>query len=78
MPQLDQITWFSQICWLVLIFLVMYVYILKDFAPALYKSKKIREKIEVQKVAFITTQLDLTTAEAQVFWPVNNQFSEEM
>jgi hypothetical protein len=44
MPQLDQITWFSQICWLVLIFLVMYVYILKDFAPALYKSKKIREK----------------------------------
>jgi hypothetical protein len=22
----------------------MYVYILKDFAPALYKSKKIREK----------------------------------
>ncbi len=41
-------------------------------------SKKIREKIEVQKVAFITTQLDLTTAEAQVFWPVNNQFSEEM
>jgi len=44
MPQLDQVTWFSQICWLVLIFLVLYVFILKDFAPTLYITKKIREK----------------------------------
>ncbi|HJM16131.1 MAG TPA: hypothetical protein QF851_01615 [Flavobacteriales bacterium] len=41
-------------------------------------SEKKREKIEIQKVAFITTQLDLTTEEAQVFWPVYNEFSDAM
>ena len=39
---------------------------------------KKREKIEVQKVAFITTQLELTTEEAQAFWPLHNEFSKTM
>lgn len=34
-----------------------------------------REKIEAQKVAFITDQLQLTAEEAQKFWPVYNQFN---
>ena len=34
-----------------------------------------REKIEAQKVAFITDQLQLTPEEAQKFWPVYNQFN---
>ena len=34
-----------------------------------------REKIEAQKVAFITEQLQLTSEEAQKFWPVYNQYS---
>ncbi|MBC8265901.1 MAG: hypothetical protein H8E84_02955 [Flavobacteriales bacterium] len=41
-------------------------------------SDKKREKIEAQKVAFITTQLELTTKEAQVFWPLYNEFSDVM
>ena len=41
-----------------------------------YKMDKKREKIEVQKIAFITKQLDLTPEEAQKFWPVYNQFSD--
>ncbi|MBT5858885.1 MAG: hypothetical protein HOH88_03360 [Flavobacteriales bacterium] len=41
-------------------------------------SDKKREKIESQKIAFITNQLDLTSEEAQVFWPVYNEFSKEM
>jgi len=36
-----------------------------------------RKKIEAQKVAFITTELDLTPEEAQVFWPVYNQAQAE-
>ena len=29
-----------------------------------------RKEIEAQRVAYITTQLDLTTEESQAFWPV--------
>lgn len=37
-----------------------------------------REKIETMKVGFITQKLDLTNEEAQKFWPVYNQFTNEM
>ena len=36
-----------------------------------------RKKIEIQKIAFITKALDLSSEEAQVFWPVYNNFSDE-
>ena len=36
-----------------------------------------REKIKAQKVAFITEKLQLTVKEAQVFWPVYNEYSEK-
>ena len=32
------------------------------------------EKIEAQRVAFITQELNLTPEEAQVFWPVYNEY----
>lgn len=35
------------------------------------------EKIEQLKIAFITKRLQLTTEEAQKFWPVYNQFEAE-
>ncbi len=41
-----------------------------------HRMAKKREKIEVQKIAFITKQLDFTPEEAQKFWPVYNQFSD--
>ena len=41
-----------------------------------HRMDKKREKIEVQKIAFITKQLGLTPEEAQKFWPVYNQFSD--
>ncbi len=34
------------------------------------------EKIEQQRIAFITTELDLTVDEAQAFWPLYNEYSE--
>jgi hypothetical protein len=38
-------------------------------------NKKARmEKMEAQRVAFITDRLDLTPSEAQVFWPVYNEY----
>jgi hypothetical protein len=32
------------------------------------------EKIQAAKVAYITSKLNLTTAQAQTFWPVYNEF----
>ena len=37
-----------------------------------------REKIKSLKVAFITQQLNLSTAEAQVFWPIYNEHEQEL
>lgn len=36
------------------------------------------EKIQALKIAFITQKLDLTTEEAQKFWPVYNQYDDEV
>ena len=36
------------------------------------------EQIEAIKVAFITKKLDLTTEEAQKFWPVYNNYQKEL
>jgi hypothetical protein len=37
-----------------------------------------REDIESMKIAYLTKKLDLTPDEAKKFWPVFNQFSEEL
>jgi tRNA U34 5-carboxymethylaminomethyl modifying GTPase MnmE/TrmE len=43
------------------------------------QSKKDRiEKLKSQKVAFLTEKIDLTSAEAQEFWPIYNEFSDQM
>ncbi len=42
------------------------------------KKKGRIERLKSQKVAFLTKQIDLTTSEAQEFWPVYNEFSEKM
>ena len=36
------------------------------------------DRIEALKVGFITKQLNLTTEEAQKFWPVYNQYASEL
>lgn len=37
-----------------------------------------QQKIESLKMAYLTQQLDLTPKEAQKFWPVYNQYQQEM
>jgi len=37
-----------------------------------------QEKIEAMKVGFITQKLDLSTEEAQKFWPVYNKYQDEL
>lgn len=38
------------------------------------KNHDWREKIMCEKIAFLTAELDLSTEEAQVFWPVYNEY----
>ena len=40
-----------------------------------FREKK--EKVRALKVAYITEQLNLTTEEAQKFWPIYNTFDEK-
>jgi hypothetical protein len=37
-----------------------------------------KEKIEVLKVAFITKKINLTSNEAQVFWPLYNELTDKL
>jgi len=36
-----------------------------------------RDKLKAEKVAFLTTRMDLTPQEAEIFWPVYNQVDQE-
>lgn len=41
------------------------------------KFKEKKEKIKAMKVAFLTTELDLTPNEAEKFWPLYNTFDDK-
>jgi hypothetical protein len=41
-------------------------------------KRPVRDRIDAMKVGFITDRLNLTPEEAQAFWPVYNQYSDEL
>jgi len=41
------------------------------------KFKEKREQIKAMKVAFLTTELDLTSSEAEKFWPLYNTYDDK-
>ena len=47
------------------------------FTTLSYGQRGNKEKIKSLKVAFITDRLELTSKEAQQFWPVYNKFEEQ-
>ena len=42
------------------------------------RKAQMKDKLKAQKVAFITTELELTEAESQKFWPVFNSYRDEI
>ena len=42
------------------------------------QRKKDFERIQSEKIAFLTSELDLSPEEAQLFWPVYNQYGKEV
>ena len=47
------------------------------FTVSVFAQHKDRERIQALKVSFITEKLDLTTKEAQAFWPIYNAYDEK-
>lgn len=41
-------------------------------------AQEMKEKIEAAKIGLITQQLNLTTEQSKVFWPVYNKYTEEI
>lgn len=50
---------------------------LVNYAQNGARKSILKEKIEAQKIAYITNKLELTSVEAQQFWPVYNEFSDK-
>ena len=40
------------------------------------QRQRMQQRIESQRVAFITNQLDLTADESAAFWPIYNEFKD--
>jgi Spy/CpxP family protein refolding chaperone len=56
----------------IILFLVSY-----SFYAQNDKIDEKREKIKVFKVSFLTTELELTSTEAERFWPIYNAFDDK-
>lgn len=48
------------------------------FAQSNKDKRPSKEKVKALKVAYITEKLNLTSAEAQQFWPIYNEFDAKM
>ncbi len=40
--------------------------------------REARERIESRKIAYLSDKLELTSTEAQVFWPLYNEYRQEL
>ncbi len=61
-----------------LIILLMSAYGLYSQEGHYREMQQKKERIEAHKVAFITDRLDLSSTEAEKFWPVYNAFQKEL
>ena len=59
------------------IFPLLLLFISFSFYPQNEKINEKREKIKAFKVSFLTTELELSSSEAQKFWPVYNVYDDK-
>jgi hypothetical protein len=60
----------------ILVVIILMVSSLKSFCQDIDLLEG-KEKLETQKIAFITQKLNLTIEESQIFWPVYNEFTNK-
>lgn len=49
----------------------------KQPAPKKTDARKWQERVQSDRIAFLTAEMDLTPEEAQAFWPIYNQAAKE-
>jgi len=60
------------------LFPILFLFLSVNFyAQEKENFKEKREQIKAMKVAFLTTELDLTSSEAEKFWPLYNTFDDK-
>lgn len=59
------------------LFPILLLFVSFNFYAQSEKMKEKREQIKSLKVAFLTTELDLTAKEAEKFWPIYNTFDDK-
>jgi hypothetical protein len=62
----------------IIIFIISPVYLVAQQGKGQTMNTEQREKIETQRIAFITDKLELTPEEAEKFWPVYNEHKKNM
>lgn len=58
--------------------LILTIPVFSQEKKAEQNGKSKNEKIQSEKIAFFTFELDLTSEEAQVFWPVYNKYWKDV
>lgn len=59
------------------LYTILFLLISYTFYAQGEKMKEKREQIKTMKVAFLTTELNLTTNEAEKFWPIYNTYDDK-
>lgn len=60
------------------IFKYIFILLILSSANSFAQKKGGFERIKAQKVAYITDELDLTSQEAEKFWPIYNSFEKKI
>ncbi|MGQ7947067.1 sensor of ECF-type sigma factor [Flavobacterium sp. WC2509] len=59
------------------LFPILFLFLSFNFYAQNDSSKDKKEQIRAMKVAFFTTELDLTSSEAEKFWPLYNTYDDK-
>jgi hypothetical protein len=57
-------------------FIILVLVLLSSVSFSQNESKS--DKVETMKIAFLTNKLNLTAKEAQLFWPLYNEYNQKM
>lgn len=56
---------------------ILFLFLSFNFYAQSEKSREKKEQIKAMKVAFLTTELDLSSSEAEKFWPLYNTYDDK-
>lgn len=58
-------------------FPILFLFLSFNFYAQSQKTKEKRDQLKAMKVAFLTNELDLSTSEAEKFWPIYNAYEDK-